>query len=309
MNRFRIVLLVCILIILALVGRLALEERAIMAAAQAELDYARTAKRDLLALMLAYPQQIQTIRRGDDGLIYAGMQSGDEILYDDMKEKNFDGQLASADLQDMMAEGYPLNAIDALMEDNCDPGRIRCYAFFHAIYGNTKYDIEQHLTNTNLISGSYPVAANAAPALENAMKQLADFVREDPSAYGDVFPLNGTYNYRFIAGTTQLSPHAFGIAIDFCSRPGDYWRWATAEQGQSRLDDYPEDVVQIMEDSGFIWGGKWAHFDFLHYEYRPELILKARYASDDAQFWYAGFPQDAKTQEYVEMIEEAFITG
>jgi hypothetical protein len=31
-----------------------------------------------------------------------------------------------------------------------------------------------------------------------------------------------------------------------------------------------------MERFGFIWGGKWHHFDGMHFEYRPELILYAR---------------------------------
>lgn len=305
MKRFHIALLVSLLIILAFTGRLALEQRSLMTIAQTALDYERTAWRDLLVLMLAYPGEIQSIRCESDGLIYASMQSGDEILYDDMKQKSFDEQLACADLQDMMAQAYPLDSIDTLMTDNCEPGRIRCYAFLHAVYGDTKYDVEQNLQNTSLVSGWYPVAADASPALAEAMKQLATLANRDPSSYGDVFPLNGTYNYRFIAGTNQLSPHAFGIAVDFCSCPGDYWRWATAEQGQKRLDSYHPDVVRIMEAHGFIWGGKWAHFDFLHYEYRPELILKARYASN-AQPWYAGFPDDKQTQASIELIEEAF---
>ena len=305
MKRFHTLLLVFILIVLALAARLVLEQRTVMTIAQAERNYERTAMRDLLALMLAYPGKIQSIRQDDDGLIYVAMQSGDEILYDDMKQKSFDEQLNNADLQDMMEITYPLDSIDKLMTDNCDPGRIRCYAFLHAVYGDSKSDIEQNLKNTSLVSGWYPVAADAASALAEAMKQLSALASSDPSCYGDVFPLNGTYNYRVIAGTNQLSPHAFGIAVDFCSCPGDYWRWATAEQGQKRLDSYPREVVRIMEEHGFIWGGKWAHFDFLHYEYRPELILKARYASN-TQPWHAGFPDDKQTQEYIEMIEEAF---
>lgn len=307
MSRFRIALLVCILIIFALAGRQVLENRAVMATAQAELDYERTARRDLLALMLAYPGEIQGIRCGTDGLIYLTMKSGDEIVYDDMKNKSYEEQLYNGDLQDAMGIDYPLGDISTLREGNSDPGRIRSYAFLHALYGKTKYDIEQNLKNTSLVSGWYQVASQASPALEAAMKQLSSLAKENPSAYGDVFPLNGTYNYRMIAGTSTLSPHAFGIAIDLCSRPGDYWRWATAEQGQKRLDAYCQEVVQVMEANGFIWGGKWAHFDFLHYEYRPELILKAKYAAtDDAQNWHAGFPEDTQTLEYIQVIEDAF---
>ena len=56
------------------------------------------------------------------------------------------------------------------------------------------------------------------------------------------------------------------------------WRWSGAEEG--RVGDYrngiPEPVVRVLERHGFIWGGKWHHFDGMHFEYRPELILYAR---------------------------------
>jgi len=255
--------------------------------------------------MLAYPGEITGIRRGDDGLIYLEMKSGCEIVYDDGKEKSYDEQLYSADLQDMMAIDYPLTPIDTLREGNDDPGRVRCYAFLHAVYGDTKHDIDQNLESVSLVSGWYPFASQGANALQQAIQELADFVQEHPEAYGCVFPVNGTYNYRMIAGTSTLSPHAFGIAIDLCSNPCDYWRWATREQGQTRLESYPAEVVRIMENHSFIWGGKWAHFDFLHFEYRPELILKSRCVSDDPDIWYAGIPDDAQARLYIDMIENA----
>ena len=38
----------------------------------------------------------------------------------------------------------------------------------------------------------------------------------------------------------------------------------------------PDEIVAAFERHGFIWGGKWAHFDSFHFEYRPELIRAAR---------------------------------
>jgi hypothetical protein len=29
---------------------------------------------------------------------------------------------------------------------------------------------------------------------------------------------------------------------------------------------------QVLEKHGFIWGGKWYHFDTMHLEHRPELL-------------------------------------
>ena len=303
MRRFLAALL-AMLALLALAGRFSLDAAAVRASARAELDYARTMKRDLLALMLAYPGEITGVRLGEDGLAYVAMRSGDEVVYDDGKVKSFDEQLWNADIQDMMTLAYPLEDITTLRRNNDDPGRVRCYPFLHALYGATKHDIEQNLVSVSLVSGCYPFASQGADDIETAVKELAALLKEEPSAYGYVFPLNGTYNYRMIAGTSTLSAHAFGIAVDFCSNPCDYWRWATREQGQKRLTSYPRSVVEVMETHGFIWGGKWAHFDFLHFEYRPELVLKARCASD-AEPWYSGFPQEMQAQEYIALIEDA----
>ena len=31
-----------------------------------------------------------------------------------------------------------------------------------------------------------------------------------------------------------------------------------------------------FETHGFIWGGKWYHYDTMHFEYRPELLMTAK---------------------------------
>lgn len=33
---------------------------------------------------------------------------------------------------------------------------------------------------------------------------------------------------------------------------------------------YPASIVRAFESEGFIWGGKWYHFDLMYFEYRPE---------------------------------------
>ncbi len=42
------------------------------------------------------------------------------------------------------------------------------------------------------------------------------------------------------------------------------------------FDYYPNQIpwpiVLVFEKNGFIWGGKWHHYDTMHFEYRPELL-------------------------------------
>lgn len=277
----------------------------------AELDtYEITMKRDLLCLMLAYPEFISGVERGSNKEVYVIMKSGKKLLYDDKTKKTYDQKLADADLQDTMELLYPLDDISELMKENYDPGRIRSYALLNEVYGGTKQKIEKNLKGIS-IGGkvcSFNLSNGAAEALKQAAKEISALAESNNNIYKNVFPVNGTYNYRVIAGTNQLSPHAYAIAVDFKSDKRDYWKWASREQGQKRINEYPREVVKALEEKNFIWGGKWAHFDILHFEYRPELIIKAKNYTDKFETgepWYNGFAsEDASVKSYIEMIDK-----
>jgi hypothetical protein len=91
-------------------------------------------------------------------------------------------------------------------------------------------------------------------------------------------PSAGTFNCRLIAGTRRVSVHAYGAAIDINTAFAHYWRWAKPDtQGRFTYKNaIPIEIVEIFERHGFIWGGKWYHYDTMHFEYRPELIAVAR---------------------------------
>ena len=83
------------------------------------------------------------------------------------------------------------------------------------------------------------------------------------------FPSAGTFNCRTVKDTGVRSMHAWGAAIDLNTQIADYWLWNPKNPYRNRI---PADIVDIFEKHGFIWGGKWAHFDTMHFEYRPELL-------------------------------------
>ena len=89
-----------------------------------------------------------------------------------------------------------------------------------------------------------------------------------------LYPPGGGFNFRAIAGTDRLSPHAFGIAVDIRVATASYWRWDPAGAERYR-NTVPAEIVAAFERHGFIWGGRWYHYDTMHFEYRPELLLKA----------------------------------
>ena len=306
-------LLLCILVILLPVisGCASQESMEVLAQEYSRMSpYEITMRKDLLSLMLAYPEYIKKIDKSDSGLVYAVLKSGKRVVYDDKKEKSYDEKLNNADLQDMMELLYPVGDIDKLMPENFDPGRIRVYSLLKEVYGDSKQNIMSNLENVKAGGKNCSFSKNnsASKALREAFGEITSLIGQGKNIYSFVFPVNGTFNYRIIAGTNQLSPHSFGIAIDLKSDKRDYWRWATREQGQERLDTYPRDVVKAFERNNFVWGGKWGHFDILHFEYRPELIIKAKYHVSDHEAtapWYYGFPSDeSNVKEAIKIIDE-----
>ncbi len=275
------------------------------------IEYYQTMKRDLLCLMMAYPEYIANVEKEESGRVYLVMKSGRKILYDDKKTKSFEEKLSNSDLQDMMEQDYPLSYNKSLMEKNFDPGRRRVYALLKEVYGESKQQVESNLRNVYVGYRNYQFNNNnkAAEALQNVMKELIPITKKRKDIEVCVYPCSGTFNYRLIAGTNQLSPHSFGIAIDLARDKRDYWKWASREEGEERIASYPKELVEIFEKNNFIWGGKWGHFDILHFEYRPEIILKARYfgAKLNDKEWYSGAPyEDPSVKNYIEKINQVF---
>lgn len=275
------------------------------------VEYYQTMKKDLLCLMLAYPEYIANVEKEESGRVYLVMKSGKKILYDDKKTKSFEEKLSNSDLQDMMEQDYPLSYNKSLMEKNFDPGRRRVYALLKEVYGESKQQVESNLKNVSVGYSNYQFNGNnkAAESLQNVIKELIPITqkRKDIGVY--VYPCSGTFNYRLIAGTNQLSPHSFGIAIDLARDKRDYWKWASREEGEKRIASYPKELVEIFEKNDFVWGGKWGHFDILHFEYRPEIILKAKYFGDkhSTKDWYNGAPyKDPSVKNYIEKIDGIF---
>jgi hypothetical protein len=86
-------------------------------------------------------------------------------------------------------------------------------------------------------------------ALEEVVaRNLADKIHPDEYA--------GCYYPRFIAGSTKLSNHAFGLALDL-NVPGN---------GRGTAGQMDRDVVAIFKSWGFTWGGDWGYTDPMHFE-------------------------------------------
>ncbi|MGB0100433.1 MAG: M15 family metallopeptidase [Nocardioides sp.] len=83
---------------------------------------------------------------------------------------------------------------------------------------------------------------------EIVVRGLADKIH--PGEYA------GCYYPRFIAGSTTLSNHAFGLALDL-NTPGNQ---------RGTVGEMDRDVVRIFKSWGFAWGGDWRYTDPMHFE-------------------------------------------
>ncbi|AHF09579.1 MULTISPECIES: M15 family metallopeptidase [Dehalobacter] len=273
-------------------------------------EYEAVMKRDILCLMLAYPETITGVDKVSGNEVYVLLKSGKKILYDDRKEKNAWQKSGNPDLQDMMDQLYSLSKITEVLPNYYNPGCARVYPLLKEVYGMSKKSILSNLIKVSIGYKYVEFNGNnkAAESLKAVMKELLPLSRQSHKVYAASFPSSGAFNYRLIGGTNRLSSHAYGIAIDLNSNKYDYWRWSTREEGQKRLNAYPQEVSAIFEKYGFIWGGKWGNFDIMHYEYRPEIILKARYFSERPVSgipWYDGLQSSQEAWEYIWLIEES----
>ena len=149
---------------------------------------------------------------------------------------------------------------------------------FKAAYGHDQSEVKANLVPVRFLNATVRFNARngAAAALEAVGRDVSALVAAHPEYAKRLLPLAGTFAWRPIARTERLSAHSFGVAIDLNAKRNGYWQWNKGEDPLALRRDFPDAVVKAFERHGFIWGGKWAEYDIMHFEYRPELIRKGQ---------------------------------
>lgn len=235
----------------------------------AELDKGVIAER----LKTAYPTFITGVE-GNSVLF----KDGTRLPLGDGKDKSFDAWLAHPDIRDMFRFAYPRGAPAASPPRDFDPGRARNADFFTKIYGDCrKPAFAASLTTIIWLprKSAQRIEISRLNGVAEHLQAVSDELDALPAKF-NVFliPSAGGYLCRFIAGTDQRSGHGYGIAIDIATKHSHYWRWAKGGPAGEPVyrNDIPAEIVDVFEKHGFIWGGRWYHYDTMHFEYRPELV-------------------------------------
>jgi hypothetical protein len=225
------------------------------------------------ALVAAYPDHL-TGHEGNELIWKDGTRT---IISDGVEGKPFDVLLDTADTDDMFAIPYAPGPPAGAPSLNEDPGRVRNTDFFVKLYGDCRGgEVSKRMQDVRWVDGSTVRVTNVNGVAER-LQQVADELKKLPDGFRKfLVPSAGAYNCRVIAGTSRMSMHAFAAAIDISTKFTDYWLWNDPVNGRIPYKNkVPFEIVSIFEKHGFIWGGKWHHYDTMHFEYRPELFLAA----------------------------------
>jgi hypothetical protein len=231
--------------------------------------YHQTIPRNAAKLIAVYPNSIS--HYADNKLYF---KDGTSLVYNDGKKKTLEELMSNPDIEDHFHFKYSRN----FSEEKTDAGRIRNEDFFKKIYGSTKKEVESNLTTIVWcpVLVNQKIKVSTVNGFDEVMRNLSNELDQHPEFIKFITNIAGTYVWRKIAGTNRLSNHAFGMTIDLNIKYANYWQWDCKCQNEysklSYKNSIPKKLVEIFEKHGFIWGGKWKHYDTMHFEYRPEFF-------------------------------------
>jgi len=248
----------------------------VIAAMAASSARAQESVDPLDALVRAYPEAL------------AG-RSGNAILFRDGTRLDagkadtgvpFEQLLTQASIRDMFLIAYPAGTPSQPPVENFDPGRFRNKAFFDYLYGDCRRDeVRRNLVSLVWLPKTWgrKIEVTRINGVDAQLRQVSAEIDALPlEIKRAAYPVAGTYACRGVADNGQPSMHAYGAAIDLNLAYSDYWLWDAGKKTRQipYRNRMPPAIVAIFRRHGFIWGGAWYHYDTMHFEYRPELLVR-----------------------------------
>jgi len=216
-------------------------------------------------LVSAYPEQKLSYKEGN-----ICFPDGTSLPFDDGQPKFFVQRLKHADLEDMLSSSYDTVGTPGFQ---ADAGRIRNEDFFKKMYGSSQAEVEKLLVEVEWFGQTLKMIS--VNGVANQLRKVAEELARYPELEPYLHQASTTYWCK-VRKSDQLSAHSFGIAIDINVEYSNYWKWTNPEASETEKIGYenriPLEIVQIFERYGFIWGGRWYHYDTMHFEFRPEIL-------------------------------------
>jgi hypothetical protein len=173
-------------------------------------------------------------------------------------------------IEDVVGDAGVVSMVDAIALNGLDPdvkqvavttGTVSDVVgvFRYSVIGGGRIAPEPSWVASHIETRTVPILGQVTcnkylfPQLEAALRDVIAAGLQDeihPDEYA------GCYYPRFIAGTTKLSNHSFGLALDL-NVPGNQ---------RGTVGEMDRGVVAIFKHWGFGWGGDWAYTDPMHFE-------------------------------------------
>lgn len=231
------------------------------------------------AFLHAYGDFVDDVLMENQDIVF--MVSGEAIHFQDGRLLAT-GRLGVAEEFDPIFYEYPLDPLTAPPPLAGDP--VYSTDVLDALFGSTESEVRAHGRSVTFLGRRMFVNTFCLDALRATEAQILDAAKHDPKVASWIDGLEVAYSFqdREITGSSNRSYHAWGLAIDLVpsSFKGRqvYWRWSRVfnpEWHSIPVEDRwspPQVVIEAFERNGFVWGGKWARFDVIHFEYRPEIL-------------------------------------
>lgn len=225
-----------------------------------------------ISLLKHYKQ----IRKYKNNYLY--FFDGDSLIFDDRIKKTYVDRLENPSISDQFYDEYVLGENFSKNRRFIDPGRYRNINFFKKIYGKTKDEVENNLTTITWCPKTVnkKIRVTTINNVHLKLIEISKILDTMPKFTKYISNPAGTYNWRNVRNSNRLSMHSFGMTIDINVENSNYWQWDCKCSDETKLINFknqiPLELVMIFEKFGFIWGGKWYHYDTMHFEYRPELL-------------------------------------
>lgn len=221
---------------------------------------------EFIRLQLAYPDTIKEVTNS-----YIDWTDGKRMLI-----RHFpliDNIIASANDVDL--------SIGSVSRD--DIRRDSYEVFFRKMYGNSPEAVQKKLITIywmpHVFGKKYPLKVTTINGVDKKLTRISEALEKlPPSFHKYVDKPASSYYWRNVAKEEYLSMHSFGIAIDINLDYSNYWLWDYMRSKRTLThltlrNKIPMEIVEIFENEGFSWGGRWYHYDTMHFEYRPELFV------------------------------------
>lgn len=173
-------------------------------------------------------------------------------------------------LREILGEGLSPQRLDAVARYGLDPGAVQTIvlvgtfadavgAFDYTLLSGGRIAPDPAWVASHIVTEEVPILGGVTCnryMMAQLRGALADIVRADLGDEINPGEYAGCYYPRFIAGTTSLSNHAFGLAVDI----------NVSDNQRGTVGKIHRGVVAIFKQWGFAWGGDWRYTDPMHFE-------------------------------------------